>query len=87
VTARDQTKPYFTDVGAALQAHGLNGVPNIVDFYLGLLVDRDASAEARAALFDYLQEAGPLVMDDASVDKKVRGVVHLAMSLPAFQLA
>jgi hypothetical protein len=38
-------------------------------------------------LTDYLQEGGPFVLDEAAVDKKVRGVVHLTMSLPAFQLA
>jgi uncharacterized protein (DUF1800 family) len=88
VTSRDPQKPYFTDVAAQLEGRGLSGVPTIVDYYLGLLVDRDASPEARAALFDYLQDgATALVLNDATIDHKVRGVVHLAMSLPAFQLA
>jgi uncharacterized protein (DUF1800 family) len=88
VTSRDPQKPYFTDVAAQIQDRGLSAPPSIVDYYLGLLVDRDASPEARAALSDYLQEGGAaLVLNDATIDRKVRGVVHLAMSLPAFQLA
>jgi uncharacterized protein (DUF1800 family) len=87
VTSRDDTKPYFTDIDSQLHAHGLTESSLLVDHYLALLVDRDASPEARAALTDYLQEGGPFVLDEAAVDKKVRGVVHLTMSLPAFQLA
>jgi uncharacterized protein (DUF1800 family) len=87
VTARDDTKPYFTDVASQVQAHGLSGDGPIVDYYLALLVDRDASPEARSALSDYLNDGGPLALDDAGIDRKVRGVVHLAMALPAYQLA
>jgi hypothetical protein len=87
VTARDDTKPYFTDVASQVQAHGLSADATIVDYYLAPLVDRDVSLEARAALSDYLNDGGPLALDDAGIYRKVGGVVHLTMSLPAYQLA
>jgi uncharacterized protein (DUF1800 family) len=87
VTARDESKPYFTDIGGQLAAHGLSDPGLLVDYYLALLLDRDASPQARATLTDYLRDGGDFVVDEAGVDKKVRGVVHLAMSLPAYQLA
>jgi uncharacterized protein (DUF1800 family) len=85
--ARESDKPYFTDVGSQVQAHGLTDVGPLVDYYVALLVDRDASPEARTALSDYLQDGGPFALDDASTDRKVRGLIHLTMSLPSFQLA
>jgi uncharacterized protein (DUF1800 family) len=87
VTERDDAKPYFTDVAGQLRAHGLVEPGLLVDYYLALLVDRDVSTEARAALTNYVQEGGGFVLDDATVDKKVRGMIHLTMSLSTFQLA
>jgi uncharacterized protein (DUF1800 family) len=84
---RDDAKPYFTDITGQLQAHGLAEPGLLVDYYLALLVDRDVSAEARAALTNYVQEGGGFVLNDATVDKKVRGMIHLTMSLSTFQLA
>jgi uncharacterized protein (DUF1800 family) len=86
VTERDDAKPYFTDIAGQLQAHGLAEPGLLVDYYLALLVDRDVSAEARAALTTYVQEGGGFVLNDTTVDKKVRGMIHLAMSLSTFQL-
>ena len=73
--------------GRQLRAHGLVEPGLLVDYYLALLVDRDVSTEARAALTNYVQEGGGFVLDDATVDKKVRGMIHLTMSLSTFQLA
>jgi len=86
VTSRDSSKPYFTDVGAQVEAHGLSDPGQLLDYYLALLVDRDASADARAALADYLQDGSALTLDAKGIDLKARGLVHLAMSLPSFQL-
>jgi uncharacterized protein (DUF1800 family) len=86
VTSRDSSKPYFTDVGAQIEAHGLSDPGQLLDYYLALLVDRDASADARAALADYLQDGSALTLDAKGIDLKARGLVHLAMSLPSFQL-
>jgi uncharacterized protein (DUF1800 family) len=52
----------------------------LVDAYLGLLVDGDVTPEARAALLDYLGQP------TADAEGKTRGLVHLAMALPTYQL-
>ena len=57
----------------------------LVDHYLGLLVDADATAEARQALIDYLN--GAALDDSAAIDVKARGLMHLAMAVPTYQLA
>jgi uncharacterized protein (DUF1800 family) len=85
---RDAAKPYFADVPAQVQAHGLSSPEALVDFYLGLLVDGDVTPEARQALIDYLNTSGPLSLDDgAALDLKARGMVHLALAAPTYQLA
>jgi uncharacterized protein (DUF2236 family) len=66
-----------------LTSHGLRNVGEIVDYYLGLLVDGDASPEARQTLMDYLKADG----DDRATDRRVREMLHIIMSLPNHQLA
>jgi uncharacterized protein (DUF1800 family) len=48
-----------------------------LDAYLSRLVDNDVTPEARQGLQDYVGDASEM---------KVRGLVHLIMSLPAYQL-
>jgi uncharacterized protein (DUF1800 family) len=87
LTSRDTAKPYYTDVLAQVQGHGLVDPTALVDYYVSLLVDRDLAPEARTALSDYLQDGSALTLDAKGIDLKARGLVHLAMSLPSFQLA
>jgi len=85
---RDAAKPYFADVASQIAAHAISSPDGLVDYYLGLLVDGDATPEARQALVDYLNTSGPLALDDSgALDLKARGLVHLAMAVPAYQLA
>ncbi|MCA1644136.1 MAG: DUF1800 domain-containing protein [Chloroflexi bacterium] len=85
---RDAAKPYFADVPAQLQAHGVTSPESLVDYYLGLLVDRDVTPAARQALVDYVNASGPLAVGDGgAVDVKARGLVHLALAAPTYQLA
>src|SRR5579859_1835030 len=72
---------YFVDVSAQLQSHGLRTASDIVDYYLGLLVDGDVTSEARQALINFIGG------DDQVNDQSVRGMLHLVMSLPTHQLA
>jgi uncharacterized protein (DUF1800 family) len=72
---------YFVDVNAQLQSHGLRTASDIVDYYLGLLVDGNVSPEARQALINFMGG------DDQVNDQSVRGMLHLVMSLPTHQLA
>jgi hypothetical protein len=85
---RDGTKPYFADVPGQVQAVGLNSADSLVDYYLGVLVDGDVTPEARQALIDYLNAPAPLSLNDnGSLDLKARGLVHLALAAPTYQLA
>jgi len=85
---RATDQPYFVDVAGQLQSHGLRSASDVVDYYLGLLVDGAASIEARQALMDFLNaDGGFSVADDQVANQKVRGMLHLAMSLPNHQLA
>lgn len=87
-TARDAAKPYFVDVPGAISARGLSAPEDVVDYYLHLLVDDDATPEARQALLDYLNPDGSFSLDDdRSIDQKIRGMLHLVMSMPSYQLA
>ena len=85
---RDASKPYFADVPGQIQAHAITSPDGLVDYYLGLFVDGDATPEARQALIDYLNASGALSLDDsAALDLKGRGLVHLALATPTYQLA
>jgi len=55
---------------------------------LSLLGDGDVTPEARQSLVDYLNASGPLALDNGgTLDLKARGLVHLALAVPTFQLA
>jgi uncharacterized protein (DUF1800 family) len=85
---REGDKPYFADVAGQIRARGISTPNGLVDYYAGLLVDGDLTSEARQALIDYLGSAGPLALDDPSaLDLKARGLVHLTLAAPTYQLA
>jgi uncharacterized protein (DUF1800 family) len=85
---RDSSKPYFADVAGQLQSRGIGSPEGLVDYYVGLFVDGDVTPDARQALLDYVNASGSLALDDrAALDMKARGLVHLAMAVPTYQLA
>jgi uncharacterized protein (DUF1800 family) len=84
---RDAARPYFADIASQIQGR-VSDAAGLVDFYLGLLVDGDTTPEARQALVDYLNVSGELALDNgAAIDMKARGLVHLALAVPSYQLA
>lgn len=63
----------------------------VVDFYLKQLGLYDVDASTSKNLKKYLDlnddgTKGKFKLDDASIDKKVRGLIHLILSLPDYQL-
>jgi uncharacterized protein (DUF1800 family) len=85
---RDSSKPYFTDVASQVQAQGISTPDGLVDYYVSLFVDGDVTPEARQSLIDYLNAPAPLALSDGgAVDLKARGLVHLALATPTYQLA
>jgi uncharacterized protein (DUF1800 family) len=84
---RDATKPYFTDIPNQIQSHAISSPDALVDYYIGLFVDADITPEARQNLIDYLNNPAPMSLgDSAAIDLKARGLVHLALATPAYQL-
>src|ERR1051326_1435324 len=84
---RDASKPYFADIPSQIEAHAITSPDGLVDYYVGLFTDGDVTPEARQALIDYLNSAGALSLNDsAAIDLKARGLVHLALATPTYQL-
>jgi hypothetical protein len=84
---RDSSKPYFADIATQIQAQNLTSPAALVDFYTSLFVDGDLTPEARQNLIDYLNNPSPMSLgDSAAVDLKGRGLVHLALAAPTYQL-
>jgi uncharacterized protein (DUF1800 family) len=80
-SASQPGEAYFFDVGAQLLTRNLQRASDVVDHYLSVLVDGHATPEARQALLEYLNANGGPTTDS------VRGLLHLTLSLPAYQLA
>src|SRR6266540_1298696 len=85
-SGRAPDQPYFTDISSHISGHDLRTAADILNYYVGLLVDGDATVEARRALVDYLA-ADAAIEDGRLPDDKMRSTLHLVMSLPTFQLA
>ena len=80
------------DPNALLAGHDASTADKVVDLLAARLNVTDAPASTRLAWVDYMNrdDAGNKVTwtnTAASVDKKVRGLVHLMLTSPAFHLA
>ncbi len=80
------------DPGALLAGSDASTAEKVVDLVASRLNVDDASAEVRGAWIDYLNREddgslGTWTDTPQSIDKKVRGLVHLMLTSPAFQLA
>jgi uncharacterized protein (DUF1800 family) len=58
----------------------------LVDYFAEHLLDGDLPASSRAALLDYAREGGDLAADASAADRKIRGLAHLVMASPLYQL-
>jgi hypothetical protein len=70
----------------------LTNARSMVEYFLNLLVDSDVPDSAKQELVRYVSadiSGKPLnaIPDDKLLDAKLRGVVHLIMTLPTYQLA
>lgn len=84
---RTQGKPYFVDIPGQISAQNVAAPAALTDYYVGSLVDGDVTPEGRQALLDYLNQGTAYGPTTAAIDLKGRGLVHLVMSLPTYQLA
>ena len=88
---RGQTGTRF-DPARILQGQDASTADKVVDIVAGRLNVSDVSPSIRQAWIDYMNtnDAGqrvPWTNTSANVDKKVRGLVHLVLTSPAFHLA
>jgi hypothetical protein len=71
---------------------GSNSAKDMVDYFLARLVDEDVPTSARKQLLSYvgtnLKGEEVTTMPDAkTLEAKMRGLLHLIMTLPSYQLA
>jgi uncharacterized protein (DUF1800 family) len=79
------------DPVTALKKHGRETDEQVVDFLLGVFLQNDVSADARAKMLDYLASAKKLKYpvywtDEDAANHRLRTVAHLTLTLPEFQL-
>jgi hypothetical protein len=80
------------DVARLLQRRGLTDAAAIADFFADLMVDGDLTSAQRQTLLDYLVlndngSRGTFRLDEQTINKKVRGLIHLLATTPQYQLA
>ena len=91
VTTRGGNGGAAFDPGQAVAGKGLGTPESLVDYFVGLLLDGQVSPEQRSALIGYLRlddggQPGAFTLNARTLDSKVRGLIHLTMATPAFQL-
>ncbi|MCS6937296.1 MAG: DUF1800 domain-containing protein [Candidatus Bipolaricaulota bacterium] len=87
VTARGGTAGTFSPE-KLLAGKNFQTPEEIVDHFLRVLGPLRVPAATRQLFIDYLREGAPnpFRLDAAMIDRKVRGLIHLMMTLPHYQL-
>jgi hypothetical protein len=80
------------DLGAVLAQHGVKSADDVIDHYARVLLDGRISDAARGKFRAYMNmnqkgEAKPFEINGGTINSKIRGVVHLMMATPEYQLA
>jgi uncharacterized protein (DUF1800 family) len=75
-----------------MASENLKNAGQVTDYFLNLLVDSDVPQATRNKLVAYVSsdvKGNPIgeIPDDTTLDAKLRGLVHLIMTLPTYQLA
>jgi uncharacterized protein (DUF1800 family) len=86
-TARGDAAPSGMDPAVVGGRMGTASPEQLVDGMLNLLVDGDVPPQTRKSLIDYVAGAGRLSPGSAAFDRSVRGVAHLIMATPVYQMA
>jgi uncharacterized protein (DUF1800 family) len=74
-----------------VQRRGLTNALQLVNYFVDLLVDGDVSVAVKDRLLEYVScdlegKKVSMIEDDRTLDAKLRGLVHLIMTLPTYQL-
>jgi len=91
-TLRGDNARFGLDPAAIVQHLGARTPEQVVDRLLDLLVDGDVPASVRGELLsymtrDYVGSPESFLQDESRLDRTVRGVTHLIMSTPVYQMA
>jgi hypothetical protein len=91
-TMRGENEHYGLDPEGIVQRLGARTPAEVVDRLLDLLVDGDVPPAVRDELLAYMTkgyEGSPegFLQDQARLDRAVRGVTHLIMATPVYQMA
>lgn len=91
-TAETPPRGHAFDAKALLGGQTFEKPKKLVDFVLEVMGPIPLSKKAKKPLLTYVQvdDSGnkqPFKLDDPTIDKKVRGLVHLVMTLPEYHLA
>lgn len=91
VTGRGGNGAYALDPAKLIAGRRLDTPERLADRVTGLLLDGAIPAAQRDALLAYLRlddrgQAGNFTLDGRTIDGKVRGLLHLVASSPAYQL-
>jgi uncharacterized protein (DUF1800 family) len=77
-----------------VQRFGLDTPEKVVDYFVQLLLDGQVTAAQRQTLVSYVRDGNlwpqpgrPLKETDPAIDRKVRGLLYLLLSMPEYQLA
>lgn len=81
-----------SDIAAWVKHHKIKTAEEAVDQYLRLLLDGQVAVALRDKLIEYLKSDGKteikdFKLDAAIINTKIRGLLHLMMSTPEYQLA
>jgi uncharacterized protein (DUF1800 family) len=86
VTARGGTTGIFKPENL-LAGKNLQTPEQLIDYLLQVLGPLRISDQTRQLFIDYLKAGGAFQLNPATIDNNVRGLIHLIMTLPHYQLS
>lgn len=81
----NKNNPYYIDAMGLLKRANVSDAAGAVNFYLDLLCDGDVTDGTRSDLIGYLGSVD-LSKDNTDSETKVRGLIHLILASPAYQI-
>lgn len=85
VLQANKNNPYYIDALGLLTRAGVKDATGAVNFYTDLLCDGDVTDGTRADLVSYLGNVD-FSKDNTDAETKVRGLIHLVLASPAYQM-
>ncbi|MBV8782015.1 MAG: DUF1800 domain-containing protein [Phycisphaerae bacterium] len=91
-TQRNDAFAKTSDLRDWLSKHNIKTAEDVVDHYARVFLDGNIAPAARAEFVDFMthgakHEPKPFVLNPETMNAKVRGVMHLMVAMPEYQLA